>query len=272
MAAITAAAVSELRQRTGMGMMECKKALTEAGGDIEKAIDALRKSGAIKQAKLGERQTSEGRVHVAVAADNRSGAVAEVLCNTDFTAKSEVVTKLLELAATKAAGTTDDVRSDPEITEAVANASQQTGENVQLGRVVRLTADAGAKIGGFLYTVTSKIGVLVNVSENASDEVIRNLCLHIVASRPVGMTRDAIPAEEVAKEREIAIEQAKATGKPQEIAEKIAEGKMNSFYAERVLLDQEFVRPDVFKGTVAAYLKQNNVTLHSYERVEVGAS
>ena len=270
MAAITASAVNELRQRTGMGMMECKKALTEAGGDIDKAIDALRKSGAIKQAKLGERQTSEGRVSVAVTSDNRAGAAVEVLCNTDFTAKSEVVQKLLDIATAKAAGGVADLKSDAQITEAIANASQQTGENVQLGKVARIEAGAGNKIGGFLYTVTGKIGVLVNVSENASDEVIRNLCLHIVASRPMGLAREAIPADLVAKEREIAIEQAKATGKPQEIAEKIAGGKMNSFFAERVLLDQEFVRPDVFKGSVSAYLKQNNVTLHGYERVEVG--
>lgn len=271
MAAITASAVSELRQRTGMGMMECKKALTEADGDIDKAIDALRKAGLIKQAKLGERQTSEGRVAVSLASDNRAGAAVEVLCNTDFTAKSEVVQKLLDTAACKAAAGSDDIRNDAEIQAAITSASQQTGENVQLGRVVRLAAAEGAKIGGFVYTVTGKIGVLVNVSDNASEEVIRNLCLHIVASRPMGLTREAIPADLIAKEREIAVEQAKATGKPQQIAEKIAEGKMNSFYAERVLLDQEFVRPDVFKGTVAAYLKQNNVTLHSYERVEVGA-
>lgn len=270
MAAITASAVSELRQRTGMGMMECKKALTEAGGDIDKAIDALRKSGAIKQAKLGERQTSEGRVTVALAADNRAGAAVGVLCNTDFTAKSEVVQKLLDTAACKAAAGDADIRNDPEITEAIANASQQTGENVQLGKVVRLAAVDDGKIGGFVYTVTGKIGVLVSVSANASDEVIRNLCLHIVATRPTGMTREAIPADLVAKEREIAVEQAKSTGKPQQIAEKIAEGKMNSFYAERVLLDQEFIRPDVFKGSVTAYLKQNSVTLHDYQRVEVG--
>src|SRR5690606_14578042 len=140
MAAITASAVSELRQRTGMGMMECKKALTEADGDIDKAIDALRKAGLIKQAKLGERQTSEGRVAVSLASDNRAGAAVEVLCNTDFTAKSEVVQKLLDTAACKAAAGSDDIRNDAEIQAAITSASQQTGENVQLGRVVRLAA------------------------------------------------------------------------------------------------------------------------------------
>src|SRR5690606_961772 len=130
-------------------------------------------------------QASEGRVAVAFSSDNRAGAVVEVLCNTDFTAKSDVVQKLLDLAAGKAASAGDAIRNDADIQAAVTNAAQQTGENVQRGRVVRLEAGAGSKIGGFLYTVTGKIGVLVNVSDNASDEVIRNLCLHIVATRPM---------------------------------------------------------------------------------------
>jgi elongation factor Ts len=105
---------------------------------------------------------------------------------------------------------------------------------------------------------------------NASDELVKQLGGHIAFARPIGLTRDTVPADLVAKEREIALEQAKATGKPQQIAEKIAEGKLNSFFAERVLLDQEFFNAQVFKGTVANYLKQNGVTLEKYVRLEVG--
>ena len=269
MATITASMVNELRNKTGQGMMECKRALTEVGGDVEKAVEYFRKKGV--KTSITERQASEGRVAVSLAPDNSRGAIAEVLCNTDFTAKSDVVAKLLNDAACRAAANPNtDVKNDPAIRDAVTSISQQTGENVQLNRVVALSAPAGGKVGGFHYTVTGKIGVLVALTGNPSDDVVRNLCLHIVANKPLAMTREQIPTDVIAKERDIAVEQAKATGKPQQIAEKIAEGKLNSFFAERALLDQEFVRPDVFKGTVAAYLKQNGATLVQYERVEVG--
>ncbi len=271
MAAITASAVNELRQRTGMGMMECKKALIEAGGDVDKAIDALRKSGQLKQAKLGERAASEGRV-VASSTDNgHVSAAVLVNCNTDFTAKSDAVGKLLEAALHKLlANPTADITSDEEIKGLVTDIAQQTGENVTIGKAVALQNPAGYT-GAYVYSITNKIAVLMSFSGKVDAEVIKNLGGHIAFSRPMGLTRDQIPADEVAKEREIAVEQAKATGKPQEIAEKIAEGKMNAFYAERVLLDQEFFNAQVFKGNVAAYLKQHGVTLEKYERVEVGA-
>ena len=117
---------------------------------------------------------------------------------------------------------------------------------------------------------TGKIGVLVALTGHPNDELIKNLCLHIAFSRPLAMTRAEVPAETVAKEREIAVEQATQTGKPQNIAEKIAEGKMNAFYAERVLLDQEFINADAFKGKVGDMLKARGAKLERYERLEVG--
>lgn len=268
MATITAALVNELRSRTGQGMMECKKALTETGGDIEKAIEWFRKKGV--KASVTQRSATEGRIGLAVASDARSGVLVEVLCNTDFTARSEPVQQILQAAATTLLSQPSaNLAEDQQIRSMLTAASQQTGENVQLGRWAVLGGDGG-KIGGFLYTVTGKIGVLVSVSDNASDELIRNLCLHITATRPLAMDRQGVPADVLAKEREIAIEQAKATGKPQQIAEKIAEGKLAAFFKERVLLDQPFIRPEVFDGSVAELLKRHSVTLHRYVRMEVG--
>ncbi len=268
MAAITAALVNELRTKTGQGMMECKKALTESGGDMDKAIKYFRDKGV--KTSVTERVAGEGRV-VATAADHGHVAAAvEINCNTDFTAKSDAMGKLLEASLHKLISEpNNDVKNDPEIKAMVTNLAQQTGENVQIGKAVALQNTDG-HVGAYVYAITNKIAVLMNLSGKVDAEIFKQLGGHIAFTRPVGLTRDQVPADLVAKERDIAIEQAKATGKPQAIAEKIAEGKMNSFYAERVLLDQEFFNAQVFKGTIAAYLKQHGVTLADYARVEVG--
>jgi elongation factor Ts len=151
-------------------------------------------------------------------------------------------------------------------------ASQTTGENVRLGKTAVLQAPANGKVGLYLYAASGKIGAIMAFTGNPSEEVVRQLGGHIAFTRPLGLKRDEVPADLVAKEKDIAIEQAKATGKPQNIAEKIAEGKLNSFFAERVLLDQEFFNASVFKGSVQNYLKQNGLTLEKYVRLEVGQS
>ncbi|HEX8325248.1 MAG TPA: translation elongation factor Ts [Tepidisphaeraceae bacterium] len=263
MATITASLVNELRAKTGLGMMECKKVLTEVEGNLEAAIDAVRKKGV--KASLTERAATEGRVETLT--HGNTAVAVEVVCNTDFTAKSDVVLDAAKLAAKKlAAG--GDVSGDAELTEALANASKVTGENVQLGRTASVTGD----VGSYLYSTAGKgkIGVLLQFSGPVQEDLVKSLGMHIAAARPVALTRDAVPAELVAKEKEIAVEQAKATGKPQEIAEKIALGKLNSFYAERVLLDQEFINGEIFKGKVSDLLKSKNVTLSQYVRLEVG--
>lgn len=265
MAAITASLVNELRAKTGQGMMECKKMLTETGGDIEKAIENFRKKGV--KGSITERATTEGRVEV-LTKGNVAVAV-EVVCNTDFTAKSEQAEKIAKLAAeTLAANPTADLASNESIKEALVNASQVTGENVQLGR----TAVLQGNVGSYLYSTAGKgkVGVLVEFAQPVNEEIVKSLGMHIVAAKPAALTRDLVPADIVAKEREIAVEQAKATGKPQNIAEKIAEGKLNAFYAERVLVDQEYIRADEFKGTVGALLKNKGVELKNYVRLEVG--
>lgn len=265
MAEITAKLVNELRAKTGQAMMECKKALTEVGGDLEKAIEYFRKKGV--KSSLTERAAGEGRVIGAQSADKKSAVLVEVNCNTDFTAKSEPIQKVGQLAAQallKGGSPSDDAAVKAELT----SVAQTTGENVVVGKTALVS---GAATGLYLYGITGKIGVVMSFSAGSpSDDLIKQIGGHIAFAKPLGLTRDAVPADLVAKERELAVEQAKATGKPQQIAEKIAEGKMNSFFAERVLLDQEFFNAQVFKGTVGNYLKQNGVTLEKYVRLEVG--
>jgi elongation factor Ts len=268
MAEITAKLVNELRSKTGQPMMDCKKMLEKTGGDLNTAIDEFRKKGV--KASLGERAATEGRVAGTGSTDGKSGALVEVNCNTDFTAKSEP----FQLLATNAAqlllkNPTVDVATAPEISAGATEVSQKTGENVRIGKTAQLS-NATGKVGVYLYGITGKIGVLMSFTGNPSEDLIRQIGGHIAFARPLGLTRAEVPADLVAKEKEIAVEQAKATGKPQQIAEKIAEGKLNSFFAERVLLDQEFFNAQVFKGSVANYLKQNNVTLEKYVRIEVG--
>ncbi len=268
MAEITAKMVNELRAKTGQPMMECKKMLEKTGGDMTAALDELRKKGV--KSSLLERAASEGRVLGAASADRKSAALVELNCNTDFTAKSEPFIKL----ATKAAevllkNPTGDVATASEVVAGTTEVAQQTGENVRVGKSAAISAPSGTA-GMYLYGITGKIGVLMQFTGNASDELVKQLGGHIAFARPIGLTRAEVPADLVAKEKEIAVEQAKATGKPEAIAIKIAEGKLNSFFAERVLLDQEFFNAAVFKGTIANYLKQNSVTLEKYVRIEVG--
>lgn len=266
---ITAKAVNDLRARTGQGMMECKKVLTEAGGDIEKAIDIFRKKGV--KSSLAERAASEGRVVGVATQDGSAASLVELNCNTDFTAKSEPFLKLAANAAKALLhNPTVDINTVATVNQEATEVAQTTGENIRVGKTAYLKAPAGGKAGLYLYTPTGKIGVIMAFTGNATDEIIKHIGGHIAFARPLGLTRAEVPADVVAKEKEIAVEQAKATGKPQNIAEKIAEGKLNAFFAERVLLDQEFFNAQVFKGSIANFLKQHGVGLEKYVRLEVG--
>ena len=267
---ITAKLVNELRSKTGLGMMECKKALSECAGDVEKAIDYFRKKGV--KTSITERAATEGRVLAAVSPDRKRGVIVEINCNTDFTAKSEPLAKVAAVAAEKLLNDpAANLADDPAIKEQLVAVSQQTGENVQIGRSASLSTASGA-IGSYLYSVAEKgkSAVLMSITGKTDDAIFRDIGMHVVAARPIALTRGDVPAEVVAKEKEIAVEQARATGKPQNIAEKIAEGKLNSFFSERVLLDQEFINPEVFKGSVANYLKAKGAGIEKYIRIEVG--
>src|SRR4051812_208033 len=269
MATITASMVNELRGKTGQGMMECKKALTETGGDVDKAIEYFRKKGV--KTSITERAATEGRAFAATSDDKKKAAAVEINCNTDFTAKSDEVARLVEKAARKMLSTgATNISEDAEVKGEATGLAQKTGENVVLGRSALLTASGVA--GSYLYSTAGKgkVAVIMAFSGNPDPETITNIGMHIAAAKPIALTRAEVPADLIAKEKEIAVEQAKATGKPQAIAEKIAEGKLNSFFAERVLLDQEFIRADVFKGSISALLKSKGAVLEKYVRIEVG--
>jgi elongation factor Ts len=267
---ITAKLVNELRALTGQGMMECKKMLATVEGDIQKAIDGFRKKGV--KTSITERTTSEGRIIGSRSDDGRAAALVEVNCNTDFTAKSEPVQQL-GMAAAKIllANPSANVAADPAIAAKVTEVAQQTGENVHIGRTAIQRIDGG-KVGLYIYTVTGKIGVLVSVAGDPSDELLRDLGLHITGRQPraLALSREQLPADIVAREKEIAVAQAIESGKPKPIAEKIAEGKMRLFYEDRVLLDQPFVNPDKFKGSIGDMLKAAGATIKEYMRMEVG--
>jgi len=269
MADITAKMVNELRAKTGQPMMDCKKMLEKTGGDMQAAMEEFRKKGV--KASLQERAASEGRVLGATTDDGKTAAIVELNCNTDFTAKSEPFIKLAAKAAQALAhNPTIDIAQATEVNSAATELAQQTGENVRVGKSAVLQAPANGKAGLYLYGITGKIGVIMSFTGNPSEDLIKQIGGHIAFARPIGLTRAEVPAELVAKEKEFAVEQAKATGKPEAIAVKIAEGKLNSFFAERVLLDQEFFNAQVFKGSVQNYLKQAGVTLEKYVRIEVG--
>lgn len=263
---VTASMVRELRDRTGVAMMDCKNALAETGGDLEKAVELLRKKGQAKQDKLAAREATEGRVGVGVAKDQKLGVILEINCNTDFTAKSAPMVELMDVAVAQLlANPGQDLGANATVKALTTQASQQTGENIRLGRLQSLKSEG--RIGAYTH-YTGKVAVLVALKGNPSNELIKDLCLHITATRPLALNRQQVSPDVIAKEREIAVEQAKATGKPQNIAEKIAEGKMGAFYEERVLLDQKFVK-DPSKN-ITQLLKSHNVELESYVRIEVG--
>ena len=196
------------------------------------------------------------------------------MCNTDFTARSESLQKVLKLATDKLlSDPSADLANDAEIKDTLVAVAQSTGENVTLGQAKTLSNAAG-KVGTYLYSVTGKIGVLVSVTGDPTDELLNDVALHVTAFKPIalGLTRDSVPADQVEKEKALAVEAAKASGKPDNIAEKIADGKMNAFFKERVLGEQDFINGDKFKGSVNDMLKKAGVRLVDYVRLEVGVA
>jgi len=256
MAEITAAAVKSLRDRTGAGMMDCKKALTEAGGDEEAAIDLLRQRGAARAAKRASKAASEGTVHIA----ERDGRVSmvEVLTETDFVARSDAfegfvagaAEAMFDLPVEDGVVLTGEELLEVDGAESLRGALDalrvQVGENVQIGRAVRYDTTGAAAVGSYLH-FGNRIGVLVEVAGGgaAAGETARDIAMHAAATNPVGLSPDDIPEDVVARERAVLIEQAKESGKPQEIAEKMVDGRMRKFFEENALLWQTFVRdPD----------------------------
>ncbi|MFT5260723.1 MAG: elongation factor Ts [Saprospiraceae bacterium] len=267
MAAITTALIKELRERTGVGMMDCKRALAEVDGDVEAAIEGLRKKGASAAAKKAGRIAAEGVIASAEAEDGSAIAIVEINSETDFAAKddgfkgfaSDVANKVLtgkpaDLDALAASGV-----------EAARQALISTiGENISVRRFELIAADGGV-LGAYLHG--AKIGVIVRL-EGGTTELARDIAMHTAASNPACISEADMPAELLEKEKEIFIAQAKESGKPDEIIEKMIVGRMKKFLKENTLLGQPFVKnPD---QSVEQLLKEGGASVTQIQRFEVG--
>ncbi|PHQ57800.1 MAG: elongation factor Ts [Porticoccus sp.] len=265
MSAISASLVKELRERTGLGMMECKKALVEANGDIEKAIDDLRKSSGLKAAKKAGRTAAEGVVAIKVADDNSYGVLVEINSETDFVARddnflsfvSSVVEKAFADKQTDVAALANDVE---EVRQALV---QKIGENISVRRVILQEAPV---VGSYVHN-NNRIGVLVSIA-GGNAELAKDIAMHVAAVNPQVVNPEDMPEELLAKEREIFSVQARESGKPEEIIEKMIEGRINKFLAESSLVAQPFVKdPDVKVGKL---LKDAGAEVLAFTRFEVG--
>ncbi|BBL70736.1 translation elongation factor Ts [Methylogaea oryzae] len=269
---ITAAMVKELRERTGSGMMECKKALTEANGDMEAAIEWMRKTGLTKADKKAGRTAAEGYVCVKMSADGKVAALVEINSETDFVAKADDFVKFANDVADLVAA--NDVSSLEQVSALSLNGSTvdetrralvaKLGENINLRRFERYTSADGVLAG---YSHGSRIGVLVEL-KGGNAELGRDIAMHVAASKPVCLDESGVPAELIAKEKEIFSAQALESGKPAEIVEKMVQGRINKFLGEITLVGQPFVKnPDV---TVAGLLKEKSASVARFVRYEVG--
>lgn len=279
---ITPQLVKSLRDRTGAGMMECKKALTETNGDIDAAIEYLRKRGLAAAAKRAGRSTSEGAVGILVNDDRTSGTLAEVNCETDFVARTDefkaLVDEITRLVATSETALEALTAADGSVGQLLTAAIARVGENMAVPRVERLSADY---IGSYSH-MGGKIGVLValdGVSANArSNEAlttfVTELAMHVAAASPQYTTRDQVPADAVEKEKDIYRAQMAESGKPAPVIEKIIEGKLGAFYEQIVLVDQPTIRDPKVKvseavDAVSKALGQP-VTVRGFARFKVG--
>ncbi|WP_420463018.1 translation elongation factor Ts [Candidatus Palauibacter sp.] len=281
MTQITAGAVKALRDRTGAGMMDCKKALVEARGDAERAIDLLRKTGAAKAAKRVARTVSEGTIRVAKR--DGSASMVEVLSETDFVARSEAFESFAREFAERMfdlpIGDGETLEGEAllrlegggEVESRLNELRVQVGENIQLGRAVRYDLGEGGAFASYVH-FGNRIGVLVEISDSgdAAVETARGVAMHAAATNPRGVSPDDIPAELVERERALLTEQALEQGKPPAITEKIVAGRMRKFFEENALLWQSYVRdPD---RTVKELLAEagRDLTVRRFVRLEVG--
>ena len=255
---VTASQVKELREKTGAGMMDCKKVLTEADGDMEKAIELLRERGIAKAAKKSDRVAAEGLVDAYISEDGKVGAVVEVNAETDFVSSNaefkSFVADIAKQIAVNAPATVEDL----------TNKIATIGENMTIRRFERF--ETTGTVEKYIHG-DGKIGVLVDM-ENATPELAKDICMQIAAAKPEFLDRDSVPAERVDKEMEILKVQAMNEGKPAEIAEKMVQGRIGKFYGEICLVDQEFVKDPSIK--VSQLLKEKNAKINRFARLEKG--
>lgn len=266
--AISAAMVKELRERTGLGMMDCKRALTEAGGDMERAIEELRKKSALKAAKKAGRTTANGLLGIKVADDGSRGAIVEINIETDFAAKNEkfiaFVAKVTEQLFDSADGDLAAL-SAGELNAERETLVQEIGENITIRRGEVLTSAAGG-ISQYMHG-DQRRGALVDLTV-ANAELGRDVAMHVVAINPMVVRSEDVAPEVLEKEREIFASQAADSGKPEEIVVKMVEGRVKKFLAEVSLLDQPFVKDGDIK--VSKLLADAGAEVASFVRYEVG--
>ena len=272
MAEITAAMVKELREKTDAPMMECKKALTEAGGDLEKAEEILRVRLGNKASKAASRVAAEGVVAIHISSDKKLGAIIEVNCETDFVAKNDdflaLSAKLAEMVATQnpadvaaLAAMTINGTSVEETRKALVG---KIGENLSIRRFVRVAAKG--TLSNYIHG-GSKVGVLVDIT-GGDVTLAKDVAMHIAASKPLALSMAEVPAGLVEKEREIARQKAAESGKPAEIVAKMVEGSAAKFMKEVALLSQPFVKDD--KLTIEALLKSKGASINAFTLYVVG--
>lgn len=271
---ITAELVKQLREKTGAGMMDCKKVLTETDGDMEKAAELLRERGIAKAAKKSGRIAAEGLVAAYVSADKKVGSIVEVNAETDFVAKNdEFVNFVNDIAEIVANSNPKDVEGLLEtpykgtgktVKEVLTEKIATIGENMTIRRFERF--ESNGLIESYIHGA-GKIAVLVDFSKGDST-VAKDVCMQIAAARPEYVNREAVPQDRVSKEMEILKAQAMNEGKPAEIAEKMVQGRIGKFYSEICLVDQEFVKDSNLK--VSDVLKNNNADIVKFARFEKG--
>lgn len=271
---ITAKMVKELREKTGAGMMDCKKALEATNGNIEDAIDHLRKTGSAQAAKKAGRIAAEGSAYIKV--DNNEAVLLEVNCETDFVTKNDQFKELLDdLAQHILDNNPADVEealkqkfNDSEtVEEHINNVISTIGEKISLRRFTHLTKTEADVFGAYLH-MEGRIGALALVEGSNDEEVAKDIAMHIAAINPKYITREDVAEDEVNRERDVLKTQALAEGKPENIVEKMVEGRLGKFFEEICLLEQAFVKdPDT---KVKKYLEDQNASVKSFVRYEVG--
>ena len=283
MSEITAELVKSLRERTGAGMMDCKRALSETDGDIEAAIDLLRQTGAAKAAKRAARETSEGIVVIRESGEHGPVVMLEVSSETDFVARNDEFQEFAGRVAETALSVDlnegeilsgDAVLAMPAFAAAkteIEDLRARIGENLQIRRMVVYRPSAAAGVGSYLH-FGSGIGVLVELTGESAGEasgLARDVAIHVAATNPIGISPEDIPEEERTRERSVLVEQTKAEGKPEAIIDKIVEGRMRKYFAQNTLLMQSFVKdPDT---TVAGLLDSvtPGLTVRRFARFDV---
>lgn len=263
MAEISAEKVKELRDKSGAGMMDCKRALSSTNGDPEKALDLLRKEGVVKAAKKAGRATSEGLIGLSFSPDRKVAALVELNCETDFVARTDQFIQFLssvsELVAKSRPKSLESLLQsklgDASLQETLSTLISRIGENMAIRRCQFVEAGEGEVLGSYVHA-GSKIGVIVRIKGTADESLSRDVAMHVAAMMPHYVRRTDVPVSVVERENDIARSTPEMAGKPANLIDKILEGKLNRYFSEACLIEQPFIKDPTGKKTVGGYLKE----------------